>query len=169
MILNCHETSTRLSSSAWRVTHGGGSWRSGSAHGLAVGQCCQAIFFICAHCDRGHRSLQRTMPPEARRQQATVRHIERHQQSPKDSSIIAIVSESYRGRPPWVRPIARDDQGFPFDHFPGIIGLVEWADALHPLRRPQSWQSQPASVVRWPICRPAPASSSTLSRIPQKM
>ena len=71
----------------------------GVVHGEAVlrqriclGQGCHAVFFICAHCDRGHRYCSDQCRQQARRQQRR-RANRRHQQSPEGSSIIVIVSE----------------------------------------------------------------------------
>jgi hypothetical protein len=47
---------------------------------VCLGQGCHAIFFICAHCDRGHRYCSEPCRNQARRQQRR-RANKRHQQS----------------------------------------------------------------------------------------
>jgi len=49
---------------------------------VCLGQECQAVFFICVSCDRGHRYCSRDCRERARRHQCR-RANERHQQSPE--------------------------------------------------------------------------------------
>ena len=68
------------------------------AHGEAVllqrvclGEQCHAVFFICSHCDRGHRYCSGKCRAYASRQQRR-RANGRHQQSPEAGSTTATVS-----------------------------------------------------------------------------
>ena len=49
---------------------------------FCLGQGCQAVFFICTHCDRGHRYCSTECRKQARRQQRRCAN-RRHQQSPE--------------------------------------------------------------------------------------
>jgi hypothetical protein len=54
---------------------------------FCLGQGCHAVFFICTHCDRGHRYCSIPWREQARRQQRRSAN-----RAPKDGSIIAIAS-----------------------------------------------------------------------------
>ena len=60
---------------------------------VCMGQGCHASFFICSHCDRGHRYCSDQYRQQARRQQRR-RANSRHQQRPEGNSIIATDSGS---------------------------------------------------------------------------
>jgi hypothetical protein len=92
-----------------------------AAHGEAVLRqrlClgCQAVFFICEHCDRGHRYCSLSCRDHARTQQRR-RANRRHQQSAEGRLDHRDRQRQYRER----CASSRDGSGFPFDRLPGII------------------------------------------------
>ena len=129
------------------MTHGGGSWRSGSAATGLPWSGCHAIFFICTHCDRGHRYCNANAAKQARRQQQR-RANQRHQNSPKGGSIIATASR--RTDAACAKGTARDGSRFPFDRFPGIIRL--WMDRCGRISSGAAVRAEIQPSL-WPRCR----------------
>ena len=132
------------------MTHGGGSWRSGSAATGLPGQRCHAVFFICSHCDRGHRYCSTRVPRASPPPAAAVRQ----PPPPAEPGRPARSSRSPAGVPAAASSAsARDGSRFPFDHFPGIIRL--WNGRCE--SRASSGGPQPLarkhSLALWLRCR----------------
>ena len=130
------------------MTHGGGSWRSGSAAtSLPWSRLPRDLLHLRALRSRAPL-LQRFMPPAspppatAIRQQTTPTESRRATGSPRPPAGIPL--------PPSSSAIARDGSRFPFDHFPGIIRL--WIGP-HAVKHPPMPRWQEIRPWLWPRCR----------------
>ena len=103
------------------MTHGGGSWRSGSAAtGLPWSRLPRGFLHLRALRSRTpllQRPMPRASPPPAAavRQQTPPTEPRRTARSSRPAAGVPV--------PPSSSAIARDGSRFPFDHFPGIIRL----------------------------------------------
>ncbi len=115
---------------------------------ICLGPGCHAVFFICAHCDRGHRYCSDQCRQQARRQQRR-RANRRHQQSPEGQLDHRDRQREYRCRlRPGQSPVT--DQGSLSITSPASFDCG-WADAVkHPPAPRSGQQIQP---LLWPYCR----------------
>jgi hypothetical protein len=149
LVPTCHETSTVVQSPP-AMTHGGGSWRSGSAATSMPGQGCHTTFFICTHCDRGHRYCSPECRDQARRRQRRSAN-KRHQQSPEERLDHRDRQQAYRCRLRQA-PSPVTDQGSLLVVSPASFDCGK-ADAVKHPPASQSWhESQPALWLRCRIC-----------------
>jgi hypothetical protein len=114
---------------------------------VCLGQGCHAIFFICSHCDRGHRYCSDQCRQQARRQQRR-RADSRYQKSPEGQADHRDRQQEYRrrchSRPPVI------DQSSLSIASPASFDCGRADAAKHPPAPQSGQQIQP---FLWPRCR----------------
>jgi len=115
---------------------------------VCLGQECQAVFFICTHCDRGHRYCSTHCRQQARREQR--RSANRRHQRSREGRL------DHRDRQREYRCRRRQEQSGVTDQ--GSLSIVSpasfdcgKADAVDHPSASQSWHER--RPVLWPHCR----------------
>ena len=125
---------------------------------------CQAAFFICTHCDRGHRYCSTQCREQSRRQQRRSAN-RRHQVSPEGRLDHRDRQRAYRCRLRQAQPRVTDQ---------GSVSIVSpasfdcgRADAVEHPPGSQSWhERQPALWLRCRVCGRAGRFIDPFPRIP---
>lgn len=132
---------------------------------VCLGQGCHAIFFICTHCDRGHRYCSDQCRQQARRQQRRYAN-SRHQQSPEGRLDHRDRQREYCRRRQAQSRVT--DQGSLSITSPASSDYG-WADGVKHPPAPRSWQEmQPLLWLRCRICGRAGRFIDPFPRIPQR-
>ena len=132
---------------------------------VCLGQGCHAIFFICTHCDRGHRYCSDQCRQQARRQQRRCAN-SRHQQSPEGRLDHRDRQREYCRRRQAQSRVT--DQGSLSITSPASFDCG-WADAVKHPPAPRSWQEiQPLLWLRCRICGRTGRFIDPFPRIPQR-
>jgi hypothetical protein len=131
---------------------------------VCLGQGCHAVFFICAHCDRGHRYCSPGCSEQARLQQRRCAN-GRHQQSPEGRLDHRDRQREYRRRRQ--TPTRVTDQGSVPITSPALFERGP-ADAVEN-PPPQSWlETQPVLWLRCRVCGRVGPFINPFPRIPRR-
>jgi hypothetical protein len=138
-------------------------------HRVCLGQQCHAVFFICAHCDRGHRYCSNSCRGQSRRTQRRQAN-KRHQQSPEGQLDHRDGQRRYRLR--CDQKQARvTDQGSLSITSPALFSCGP-AEATTPIKIPSTAAfglvQQPLVLLRCRICGRLGRFINPFPRIPRK-
>ena len=148
------------------VAHGGGSWRSGSAVTDLPRSRVSSGFFICTHCDRGHRYCSTQCREQARRQQRRSVN-RRHQRSREGRLDHRDRQREYRCRRRQAQSSVTDQGSLPIVS-PASFDCGKGDVVEHPPASQSGHERRPAWWLRCRICGRTGLFIDPFPRIPQR-